>query len=61
MDFQNWGKLQEFKQFLGEFLDEIGGIYYKFGKNLEKIGGNLGALQYNVPLAGYEHVLCIKL
>jgi hypothetical protein len=29
---------------LGEVLDEIGGIYYKFGKNSEKIGGDLGAL-----------------
>ena len=38
MDFQNWGKLYEFKQFLGEVLDEIGGIYYKFGKNWGRSG-----------------------
>jgi hypothetical protein len=29
---------------LGEVLDEIGGIYYKFGKNSEKIGGNWAKL-----------------
>jgi hypothetical protein len=30
--------------FWGEVLDEIGGIYYKFGKNSEQIGGEFRAL-----------------
>jgi hypothetical protein len=31
---------RKFKQLLGEVLDEIGGIYYRFGKNSEQIGEN---------------------
>jgi hypothetical protein len=42
---------RKFKQLLREVLDEIGGIYYKFGKNSEQIGGEFRALLQNKNLS----------
>jgi hypothetical protein len=35
-------------KFWGEVLDEIGGIYYKFGKNSEQIGEEFRALLWGI-------------
>ena len=55
--FKIGGNYMNLNNFRGKSLMKL----VEFTINLEKIGGDLGALQYNVPLAGYEHVLCIKL
>ena len=55
--FKIGGNYRNLNIFWGKSLMKL----VEFTINLAKIGGDLGALQYNVPLAGYEHVLCIRL